>query len=234
VVVADPAAELLGLVRGLGDPAPARALSSQHRAAELIRRRFGLALPPPFAGPPSATEPVRPATASDCAAIASVKWRVFGTNYRHGVLSDAFLDDREVYPPISFWIGRAMVPPSRRHRLLVWGRPGTVSGYADCGPVHPEEVTEGWPEAGEVYELYVDPSVQGTGGGSRLLEAAETWLREVGYARLELNVLDTNRSAQAFYRARGWTPTGKVTQVDLGTVAFDEVRYARGDGTACP
>lgn len=137
MVVADPAAELLGLVRGLGGPAPDGAPASHQRAAALIRRRFGLALPPPFVVPPSDTEPVRPATAVDGAAIAAVKWRVFATSYRHGVLPDAFLDTRDVVPSASFWTGRAMVPPSRRHRLLVWGRPGTVRGYCDCGPGTP-------------------------------------------------------------------------------------------------
>lgn len=234
MVVGDPAAELLGLVRGLGDPAPDRAPASQDRAAALIRRRFGLALPPPFAGPPSATDQVRPATAVDGAAIASVKWRVFGTNYRNGVLTDAFLDAREVTPPVSFWTGRALIPPSRLHRLLVWGRRGTVSGYLDCGPAHPDHDAGGRAKVGEVYELYVDPSAQGLGGGSRLLEAAEAWLGEAGCTRLELDVLATNPSAQAFYRARGWVPTGMVTRVDLGAVAFDEVRYARGDDTASP
>ncbi len=230
MVVADPAAELLALVRGLGDPAPAEAPPAAQHAAALIRRRFGLALPPPFAGRPSATDPVRPASAADGAAIAAVKWRVFGASYRGGVLPDTFLDDRDVVPPASFWTGRAMVPPSRRHRLLVWGRPGVVWGYADCGPVHPDDATDGWPEAGEVYELYVDPTAQGLGGGARLLQAAEAWLADAGYARCELSVLAANATAQAFYRSQGWSATGRTTHVDLGTVAFDEARYARGDG----
>lgn len=222
MVVADPAAELLGLVRALGDPAPAEAPASSIRAANLLRRRFGMALPPPFAGTPGPAEPVRAAAAVDGAAIAAVKWRVFGTTYRHdGVLPETFLDGRDVVPPPRFWIGRAMVPPSRRHVLLVWGRPGAVFGYLDAGPAHHD------PHVGEVYELYVDPSAQGRGGGGRLLGAAEDRLVALGFARLELSVLATNTAAQAFYRSRGWQPTGQVTPVDLGVVAFEEVRFAR-------
>lgn len=137
MVIADPSAELLGLVRAMGDPASDEAPPAAQRAAHLLRRRFGLALPPPFVGPPSPTEAVRPARVVDGAAIAAIKWRTFGTSYR-GLLPDDFLDARGVVPPATYWTGRAMVPPSRHHRLLVWGRPGTVFGYLDAGPAHPD------------------------------------------------------------------------------------------------
>jgi GNAT superfamily N-acetyltransferase len=170
---------------------------------------------------------VRPATALDGAAVAAVKWRAFGTNYRGGVLPDAFLDGRDVVPPASYWVGRAMVPPSRRHRLLVWGRPGTVYGYVDCGPAHPDDAGDR-SDVGEVWELYVDPAAQGLGGGARLLAAASAWLDEVGLVHQELSVLRTNPAALAFYRRQGWQPTGAVRPVDLGVVAFEELRLRRG------
>ena len=228
MVIADPSAEVLELVRALGDPAPSVAPASAQRRAELVRRRFGVALPPPFAGAPAAEEPVRPATALDGAAIAAIKWRAFGTSYR-GVFPDAFLDQRDVVPPASYWIGRAMVPPSRRHHLFVWGRPGRVFGYVDSGPTHPDgEVTVRDGAAGEVYELYVDPAAQGLGGGARLLDAACGALSGAGFTRLELSVVATNAAAQAFYRRQGWAPTGRVVHVDLGSLVFDEVRFALG------
>lgn len=220
MVVADPAAELLGLIRAHGDPAPAEVSATDHRAAQLIRRRFGLSLPPPFIGLPIANEPVRPARAIDGAAIAAVKYRAFGTSYRNGVLPDAFLDRRGVVPPPGYWTGRAMVPPSRRHLLLVWGRPGTVFGYLDAGPA------ESSTEIGEIFELYVDPAAQGGGGGTALLADGIDRLVEVGFDRLELSTLTTNQAAQRFYAGHGWVPTGAITEVDLGIVAFREARYA--------
>jgi GNAT superfamily N-acetyltransferase len=238
LVVADPSADLLRLVTAGGDPPPSESTAADARAAALIRRRFGLALPPPFIGVPRADEPIRVATANDGPAIAAVKWRAFGTNYRGGVMADDFLDQRDVVPPASFWVGRAMLPPSRRHRLLVWGRPGTVFGYLDAGPVHPDDVDPAerdgadGSDLGEVYELYVDPVAQGHGGGARLLDAVEDWFRSVGFRRAELSTLASNPAAQAFYRARGWEPTGRITAVDLGVVAFEELRFARRlDGT---
>lgn len=230
MVVADPAAELLGLVTAGGTvDEPSMVVSDAARqAAQLVRRRFGLALPPPFAAPPSPGEdrPIRRATAVDGAAIAAVKWRAFGVTYR-GLLPDRFLDQREVVPPPAFWSGRAMVPPSPRYRLWVWGRPGEVLGYADTGPVHPEDASPERPGAGELYELYVDPVAQGCGGGTRLLVEAEASLAASSGGWAELSVLEVNHRARAFYEARGWADTGRVTHVDLGVVAFDERRYTR-------
>jgi len=222
--VTDPGAELLEAVCSLGDPAPCEAPSGPARRVALLRRRFGLSLPPPFAAP-AVDAPVRPATAVDGPAIAAVKWRAFGTSYR-GVFPDAFLDGREVVPPPGYWVGRALAPPSRRHRLFAWGPPGAVLGYLDCGPVREGEA--GAPAAvGEVYELYVDPCAQGLGGGGLLLDAATSWLAEAGFTRAELSVVSTNEAAQAFYRSRGWAPTGEEEAVDLGIVAFVERRFGR-------
>ena len=234
MVVADPSDELVRLVTHHGDPPVDVPSAADRRSAALVRRRFGLALPPPFAGAPGADEPIRVAAPTDGAAIAAIKWRVFGTSYRGGVMDDAFLDRRGVVPPPSFWIGRAMVPPSRRHRTFVWGRPGVVFGYLDAGPVHPDDADPDHPDAGEVYELYVDHTAQGRGGGAKLLGAAEAWFRSVGHPWAELSTQATNPVAQRFYRANGWVATGRVTPVDLGVVAYDEVRFAKPLGADGP
>lgn len=230
MVVADPSAELIDMIRSMGDPAPATAPAESVARAELLRRRFGLALPPPFVPPPEPGEGVRPADALDGPAIAAVKWRCFGTNYR-GVFPDAFLDSRDVVPPAGYWTGRAMVPPSRRHGLFVWGRRGAVHGYVDCGPadgvgrsVAPRKV-EG--DVGEVFELYVDPSRQASGGGRLLLSAAESFLSSAGFDSAELSVVDTNHRARRFYLSAGWSDTERVTAVDLGVLDFVERRFER-------
>jgi len=234
VVVADPSAELLDLIRSMGDPPPRTAPPAMIRRADLIRRRFGLALPAPFIDLTVLSlddEPMRIATAFDGTGIAAVKYRAYGTNFRGGVMPDAFLDHRDIVPPASFWTGRAMVPPSRQHRLLVWGGPGRVLGYVDCGPAHPEDVDPADIDAGvavgEVYELYVDPSVQGRGGGARLLAAATDALADGRFEKLELNVLTTNVAAQRFYEQHGWEPTGRITHCEFPQVAFDEARFTR-------
>ena len=54
-----------------------------------------------------------------------------------------------------------------------------------------------------------------------------TTFREAGFDRAELSALATNPPAHGFYRACGWQPTGRTIAVDLGVVAFDEVRFGR-------
>lgn len=226
MVVADPYGELTRLIISRGDPPADSFSASDIRTAQLLRRRFGLSLPAPLADDIDTNEPVRVATPHDAGAIALTKWRCFGVNYRGGGLSDEFLDNRELVPPVSFWTGRALVPPSPNHRLLVWGRPGQVLGYADLGPVHDEDKDPELVDAGEVYELYIDPMAQGLGGGSKLLDGASEWFASRGLGRMELWVLATNPKAQGFYRSRGWTDTGRCQHVDLEVVAFDEVRFS--------
>lgn len=237
MVIADPAAELVRLITAAGDPPPVEASAADGRAAQLLRRRFGLALPPPFAGLPGDADPIRSASAVDGPAIACIKFRSFGATYR-GLLDDAFLDGRGVAPPASFWVGRAMVPPSRRHALLVWGRPGSVFGYVDAGPAHPDDLPdadvdadEGAPPdpsgVGEVYELYLDPVARRRGGGARLLASAEERLAAAGFTDAQLWVLSGNDPARSFYLRQGWVDTGFVRHEDLGVVAFDEVRFVK-------
>lgn len=169
--------------------------------------------------------PVRAAAPTDGAAIAAVKWRAFGVSYR-GVLPDDFLDRRAVVPPASAWVNRATLPPSRRHALLVWGRPGEVHGFVDTGPAREDDLD---PETtGEIRELYVDPSSQRRGGGALLLDAAVDRLAAVGLGDQRLWVMARNIEAQAFYAARGWSPDRATKQVDLGTFTIEEVRLRHG------
>jgi ribosomal protein S18 acetylase RimI-like enzyme len=222
IVIADPATELLTLVQRSSESSSA----SDDANAALLRRRFGLALPPPFTGPIDAGDPeaspVRLAVPADGPAIASVKWRAFGDCYR-GVLPDEFLDGREIVPPVAFWIGRAAVPPSRRHSLFVLGRPGLVLGYCDAGPCRDSDVDAA--VTGEVYELYLDPTALRAGGGRRLLDRTVAHLVSSGSTDLRLWVLRANEAGRAFYEACGWRPDGTTRIEDLGMFEFEEVRY---------
>ncbi|GLR47587.1 GNAT family N-acetyltransferase [Sphingomonas astaxanthinifaciens] len=58
--------------------------------------------------------------------------------------------------------------------------------------------------------LTIDPALQGTGRGKRLLAAAEQWAREhLGANRMEMQVFDRRRELLAFYDRRGYRPTGE-------------------------
>jgi ribosomal protein S18 acetylase RimI-like enzyme len=57
---------------------------------------------------------------------------------------------------------------------------------------------------GWIYYLAVSPSCQRRGLGSRLMRAAEAWLREHGMRKVELMIRDTNTEVTAFYAGLGY------------------------------
>jgi GNAT superfamily N-acetyltransferase len=98
-----------------------------------------------------------------------------------------------------------------------------TSQFASFGPSRDEDVPE---RTGEVPAIYIDPSVLGTGVGRELFQAATLALRDAGFARATLWVLEANAPARRFYEKAGWRWDGSV-----GTHMFDcanesVVRYA--------
>ncbi len=63
---------------------------------------------------------------------------------------------------------------------------------------------------GWVYYLAVDPTVQGRGFGTQMMNAAEAWLREQGVAKVNLMVRHDNSEALRFYERLGYED-GNVT-----------------------
>ena len=193
----------------------------------LARRRFGIALPPPFVDAPRdpAALPIRPGGAGDGAAIAALQRRSWRVSYR-GLISDRFLDDLDLSYLGAYWCGRAAVSPGPRHRLLVAGRPGEVHGVVDTGPGREADlsVDDGW---GEVRSLYLDPTVVGRGLGSVLLAAAEGLLRDAGFTAAVLWVVDGNAPARRFYERLGWVADGATKRTPVDDEVLDEVRYRR-------
>jgi GNAT superfamily N-acetyltransferase len=59
---------------------------------------------------------------------------------------------------------------------------------------------------GHVSILAVAREAEGQGIGRALLEAAEEWGRENGFARLTLSVFTGNHHAKYFYERQGWRP----------------------------
>ena len=55
-----------------------------------------------------------------------------------------------------------------------------------------------------LYDLFVTPAARGTGAGRALMEAAESYARADGAARLELQTAKTNVIGQSLYESCGW------------------------------
>lgn len=223
-MIQDPSDELVRLVQRSGeDPRPA-----DRSAAALVRRRFGLALPPPFAesvattGDGSLDLPIRVAGGDDGPAIAAVKWRSWRVGYR-GVVSDDLLDHLGVVPTVATWTALAASPPTPRHLLLVTGRPGAVHAFCAIGPSEDDDLDPSI--TGRIRALYVDPSLYRRGVGALLVDEALHRLGALGFVDARLWVIDRNHPARAFYETRGWEPDGATLRREFAGLTTDEVRY---------
>ncbi len=229
-MIRDPLEEVLGA--SLRAPAEATLDDvdpGDLRDLRLARRRFGVALPPPFVPVPRepGALPVRTAGPGDGAAIAAVQRRAWRHGYR-GLLPDPFLDDLDFTYLGAYWTGRATISPTPRHRLLVAGSRGEVHGVVDAGPARDDDgpvLDDGLPSTGEVRSLYLDPTVQGGGLGRVLLDAAVAVLVGQGAPDVVLWVVEGNAGARRFYEREGWRADGGHRTREVADQAVGEVRY---------
>lgn len=60
-----------------------------------------------------------------------------------------------------------------------------------------------------LFAVYVSPRFRGRGVLGRLVDAVAAWSREAGRPTLELEVVTSNRRAEAAYRKLGFAPVGE-------------------------
>lgn len=94
---------------------------------------------------------------------------------------------------------------------------GAVVGWACLGP----SSTAG----GELYALYVQPSLIGSGIGAMLLRAVHAAALARGFGSVLLWVLTDNAGARRFYERAGYVADGAVQADDYDGVSITEVRY---------
>ncbi|MFG2483351.1 GNAT family N-acetyltransferase [Streptomyces virginiae] len=107
--------------------------------------------------------------------------------------------------------------------VAVDDRSGVV-GWACLGPYRGMEAEHA---VGELYALYVQPSLIGTGVGRTLLKAVNTHAAACGFGALLLWVFRNNARARRFYELAGYSADGAVQVVDYDGVSLSEVRYRR-------
>ena len=80
---------------------------------------------------------------------------------------------------------------------------------------------------GEIYALYIEPTLIGQGVGRTLLDAVHQHVAARQFATLQLWVLRDNSRARKFYAAAGYAADGAVDSDMYGDTAVQELRYRR-------
>ena len=122
------------------------------------------------------------------------------------------------------WTAWFLGPEPRAAVLVACEVDGRVVGFANAGPSR-DEGSAG--NTGELRAIYVLKEVQGTGVGTRLLDAAEERLRTARFDRATLWVLETNDLGRRFYEKAGWRWDGTVSEHQFECANRPIVRYVR-------
>ena len=162
---------------------------------------------------------IREGSRDDARAIAEVHVASWRDAYR-GTLPDDYLDRLSVDEREAGWVA---VFAEARLGVLVAEDRGRIVGFASFGQSRDEDAAEG---TGEIPSIYVEPEVLGTGVGRDLFHAAVGKLREAGFSRATLWVLEANERARRFYEKAGWTWDGSVSHHQFECANEPVVRYA--------
>ena len=165
---------------------------------------------------------IRRATPADADALSRISRRTFTDTFGHLYPDEdlqAFLTDS--YAPDV--CARILADDAYAIWLLEDGV--EVVGHAMAGPCglpHPDVA----PGDGELKRLYVLDSVQNSGWGGRLFQAALDWLERDGPRTLWISVWSENVGAQRFYARHGFEKIGEY-EFPVGRVRDREFMLRR-------
>jgi GNAT superfamily N-acetyltransferase len=140
---------------------------------------------------------IRPAVTGDARAIAQVRVDAWRATYR-GMIPDAYLDGMSVDASETGWL-RILSAPNRVAAVFVAedqsGVVGFASGHRLAEPKHGLDA--------ELSAVYLVPTAQRAGTGTRLVAAVAQSLAQLGATGMIAWVIAANRRARAFYEALG-------------------------------
>jgi ribosomal protein S18 acetylase RimI-like enzyme len=164
---------------------------------------------------------IRPATVEDALAIATVHVKTWQVAYR-GQIPDAFLDSMSIERRNERWRG-ILAAMQLHEKVLVAELDGKIVGFCVVGRCRDADADE---TVGELYAIYVDAQTMNQGVGSTLIHAGQEYLREQGYQRATLWVLESNHRSRRFYERKGWAADGATRTEEVANAVIPEMRYA--------
>lgn len=161
---------------------------------------------------------VRLARPGDGAAVAEVRVVSWRGAYR-GLMPDEILD--RIRPDGDRWEA-AIASDTPQTSLLVADDDGQIMGFSLLGPDR-----DGAEDTGEIVAIYLHPDVWDRGYGWTLMEHSVVALREHGFRRAVLWVLESNERARRFYETAAWIADGGHKLEDWDGFPLPHVRYSR-------
>ncbi|MFF4422450.1 GNAT family N-acetyltransferase [Streptomyces sp. NPDC001549] len=159
---------------------------------------------------------VRVMTEADVAAVSEIRVTGWKAAYA-GIVPPSYLDRMTVEADAHQRRQYFTRPDKATIDLVAVDARGGVVGWACLGPSSTA--------AGELYALYVQPSLIGAGIGRTLLRAVHASALARGFGSVLLWVLTDNTRARRFYERAGYAADGAVQADDYDGVSITEVRY---------
>ena len=103
----------------------------------------------------------------------------------------------------------------------------TPVAYSLVGEARQETDRHPTLRTGELYAIYADPAVLGTGAGHAVHEAGLAHLAGSGFEHAVVWVLEHNELGIRFYETQGWQPDQVQTNATIGGRSYTELRYSR-------
>lgn len=172
---------------------------------------------------------IREATAIDAESIARVRVASWRAAYR-GLIDDAYLDALSVDAGRDRYLRHFDPAPTAGFSRIVADEDGRAVGFATAGVARGSRELPASPRQGEVWMIYLLPSAQGHGLGTRLMRSMARGLDRRGLGSMVVWALAGNLPARRFYqRLGGRLVAERITSVGaqrLGEVAYgwDELR----------
>jgi GNAT superfamily N-acetyltransferase len=102
--------------------------------------------------------------------------------------------------------------PDLRRQIDVAVLASEIVGFCAVGTAPPHEPTT---TTGEIYAIYVRPTLWSSGIGQSLISVATDYLRDIGMKTAQLWMVKGNVRAQRFYERGGWARDGRERTVSL-------------------
>lgn len=166
---------------------------------------------------------VRAMAEADVAAVSVI--RVTGWKAAYvGIIPQSHLDGMTVEEDTQQRRQHFKRPKADTADLVAVDTHGRVVGWACFGPFRGIGTSEA---TGELYALYVLPSLIGAGIGRTLLEAVHAHAHTHGFDLMRLWVLNENLTARRFCERSGYVADGAFQADDYDGVSVSEARYHR-------